>query len=65
VNPSGGLVGVGHPIGATGVRIVLDATRQVTGQAEENQVARAERFATLNLGGSAATVVSFVVGRAE
>jgi acetyl-CoA C-acetyltransferase len=65
VNPSGGLLGVGHPIGATGVRMVLDASRQVTLQAEGTQVAGARMFATLNLGGSAATVVSFVVGRAE
>ena len=33
VNPSGGLIGVGHPVGATGVRMLHDAARQVTGQA--------------------------------
>ena len=38
VNPSGGLIGVGHPVGATGVRMLLDAARQVTGQAGEYQV---------------------------
>jgi acetyl-CoA C-acetyltransferase len=65
VNPSGGLLGVGHPIGATGVRMVLDAAKQVTLQADGHQVDGARTFATLNLGGSAATVVSFVVGRAE
>jgi acetyl-CoA C-acetyltransferase len=64
VNPSGGLLGVGHPVGATGVRLVLDAARQVTGKAGDNQVNDARTFATLNLGGSAATVVSFVVARA-
>ena len=30
INPSGGLIGVGHPVGGTGVRQVLDAYRQVT-----------------------------------
>jgi acetyl-CoA C-acetyltransferase len=64
VNPSGGLVGVGHPVGATGVRIVLDAAKQVTLGAEDYQVDGARVFGTLNLGGSAATVVSFVIGRA-
>ncbi|RQO42092.1 hypothetical protein DBV14_27850 [Variovorax sp. KBW07] len=61
VNPSGGLIGLGHPVGATGVRMVLDAARQVTGRAGDCQVEGANRFATLNIGGSATTVVSFVV----
>lgn len=61
INPSGGLIGLGHPVGATGVRMVLDAARQVTGRAGACQVEGARRFATLNIGGSATTVVSFVV----
>lgn len=50
VNQSGGLIGVGHPVGATGVRMVLDASK------------RDGLVATLNIGGSATTSVSFVVG---
>jgi acetyl-CoA C-acetyltransferase len=65
LNPTGGLIGTGHPIGATGVRMVLDAFKQVTGKAGDAQVANAKRVATLNLGGSATTSVSFVVGRGE
>lgn len=65
VNPSGGLIGAGHPVGATGVRMLHDAARQVTGRAGETQVPGAGTVATLNIGGSAATVVSLVVGRAE
>ncbi|MCC5986343.1 MAG: acetyl-CoA acetyltransferase [Pararhodobacter sp.] len=65
VNPSGGLIGVGHPVGATGVRMLHDAARQVTGRAGDCQVEGARRFGTLNLGGSATTVVSFVVERGE
>lgn len=61
INPSGGLIGGGHPVGATGVRMVLDAALQVTGRAGHYQVEGANRFATLNLGGSATTIVSFVV----
>jgi acetyl-CoA C-acetyltransferase len=38
INPSGGLIGAGHPVGATGVRQLLDAYLQVTGQAGEYQV---------------------------
>jgi acetyl-CoA C-acetyltransferase len=65
VNPSGGLIGLGHPVGATGVRMVLDCWKQVTGQAGDYQVEGAKTFATLNVGGSATTTVSFVVDRAE
>jgi acetyl-CoA C-acetyltransferase len=61
MNPGGGLIGVGHPVGASGVRMVLDAHRQVAGTAGDYQVAGARRFATLNIGGSTATTVSFVV----
>ncbi|MGD9943553.1 MAG: acetyl-CoA acetyltransferase [Burkholderiaceae bacterium] len=63
INPSGGLIGCGHPVGATGTRQLLDAARQVSGGAGEYQVEGARRAATLNIGGSCATVVSFVVER--
>ena len=62
VNPSGGLIGLGHPVGATGVRMILDSWRQVTGNAGDYQVEGAKNFATFNVGGSATTSVSFVVG---
>lgn len=61
VNPSGGLIGVGHPVGATGVRMLHDAARQVTGRAGDCQVDGASTFATLNIGGSLTTTVSFIV----
>jgi acetyl-CoA C-acetyltransferase len=61
VNMSGGLIGCGHPVGATGARMLLDATRQVTGQAGPMQIEGARRVQTLNIGGSLATVASFVV----
>ena len=62
INPSGGLIGCGHPVGATGTRQVLDAYKQVTGQAGEYQVENATKVATLNIGGSGTTSVSFIVG---
>ncbi len=62
INPRGGLIGGGHPVGATGVRMVVDAARQVAGTAGAAQIAGANAVQTLNLGGSTATVVSFVVG---
>ena len=62
MNPSGGLIGLGHPVGATGVRMLLDCASQVRGAAGETQVDGARRAQTLNIGGSATTTVSFVVG---
>ncbi len=65
VNMSGGLIGCGHPVGATGSRMLFDAARQVTGRAGECQIEGARRIQTLNIGGSCATVVSFVVESGE
>mgnify|MGYP000920098190 CR=1 FL=1 len=61
INPSGGLIGVGHPVGASGVRMLLDAAKQVSDSAGDYQVAGAKTFGTLNFGGSTATTVSFIV----
>ena len=61
INPSGGLIGGGHPVGASGVRMLLDAAKQVSGAAGDYQVEGAKMFGTLNFGGSTATTVSFVV----
>jgi acetyl-CoA C-acetyltransferase len=63
VNPSGGLIGGGHPVGASGVRMVLDAHKQLLGQAGGYQVEGARKFGTLNIGGSTTTTVSFVLDR--
>jgi len=65
VNLSGGLIGCGHPVGATGARMLRDAARQVTGAAGAAQIDGARRIQTLNIGGSFGTVVSFVVEAAE
>ncbi|HEX4210795.1 MAG TPA: acetyl-CoA acetyltransferase [Candidatus Binataceae bacterium] len=63
INPSGGLIGAGHPVGATGVRQLLDAWRQVSDNAGEYQVEGAKKFAVLNIGGSGTTSCAFVVGK--
>lgn len=63
VNMSGGLIGCGHPVGATGARMLFDAARQVTESAGDCQIDGARRMQTLNIGGSFGTVVSFVVER--
>ncbi len=65
VNPSGGLIGAGHPVGASGVRMALDIFKQVTNQAGNYQVEGAKNGLMLNIGGSATTNMTFVIGRAE
>jgi acetyl-CoA C-acetyltransferase len=65
INPSGGLIGGGHPVGASGVRMLVDAAKQVSGMAGDYQVENAKTFGTLNFGGSTATTVSFVVTEAQ
>lgn len=62
INPSGGLIGLGHPVGATGVRMLLDCSRQVSGTAGDYQLAKAQNMITFNVGGSTTTCASFVVG---
>ncbi len=63
INPSGGLIGCGHPVGGTGARQLLDAYKQVTETAGDYQIPGAKRVGTLNLGGTATTNVCFIVGR--
>jgi acetyl-CoA acetyltransferase len=63
VNPGGGLMGDGHPVGATGVRQVVEAYGQLTGSAGERQVQGVERFLTFNMGGSVTTSVVMIWGK--
>ena len=65
INPSGGLIGGGHPVGAIGIRMLVDAAKQVSGTAGDYQVEGARTFGTLNFGGSTATTVSLVVGAVD
>jgi acetyl-CoA C-acetyltransferase len=63
INPSGGLIGCGHPVGATGVRMMLDLYKQLSNTAGDYQVKDARNGMMLNIGGSATTNFVFVVGR--
>ncbi len=62
INPSGGLIGLGHPVGATGTRMLLDCARQVSGRAGAYQLKKAENMMAFNVGGSTTTCASFIVG---
>lgn len=62
VNVGGGLIGDGHPVGATGVRQVVEAWLQLTNGAGERQIPGAKRFLTFNMGGSVTTSVVMIWG---
>ena len=61
VNTGGGLIGDGHPVGATGVRQVFEAYQQLTTQAGKRQIEGAKRYLTFNMIHLAILVAVFVV----
>ena len=63
INPSGGLIGCGHPVGASGVRMMLDLYKQITNTAGNYQINGAKNALMLNIGGSATTNYCFIVGK--
>jgi acetyl-CoA C-acetyltransferase len=54
VNASGGLKAYGHPVGATGVRMIYELVTQLRGEAGERQVRDAKIGLAHNLGGPGA-----------
>lgn len=65
MNTSGGLKGCGHPVGATGVKQAVEVVWQLRGDAKERQVSGAKIGLTHNVGGSGATAVVHIFGRAD
>jgi acetyl-CoA C-acetyltransferase len=65
INSGGGLIGDGHPVGATGVRQVVEAYQHLTERAGARQVHGARRYLTFNMGGSVTTNVTMIWGHAR
>lgn len=61
INPSGGLLAKGHPVGATGIGQIYEICKQLRDD-HENQVADAEIGLAHNLGGSGAVSTVTVLG---
>jgi len=61
VNPSGGLKGCGHPVGATGVKQIVELVEQLRGTAGARQVKNAKIGLAQNVGGSGATAVVHIL----
>ena len=63
VNPDGGLKSFGHPVGASGLRMLFESWLQLRGEApDERRIGTADRKLALthNLGGYPGEMVSFV-----
>jgi acetyl-CoA C-acetyltransferase len=60
VNPDGGLKSFGHPIGASGLRMLFECWLQFRGEAGERQLQDPKLGLTHNLGGQPGACVSFV-----
>lgn len=63
VNTSGGLKGCGHPVGATGIKQVVELVDQLRGVGGGRQVQKARVGLAHNVGGSGATAVVHVLIR--
>ena len=62
VNPSGGLQSSGHPLGASGVRVVVEITRHLRGTVGERQQPNAKVGLAQMVGGGLVTLSSPAVG---
>jgi acetyl-CoA C-acetyltransferase/acetyl-CoA acyltransferase len=62
VNPDGGLIGKGHPVGATGTSQIYSAVKQLRGQFHGYQVKNAKIAMTDTLGGDFGTLVEIILG---
>jgi acetyl-CoA C-acetyltransferase len=60
VNPDGGLKSFGHPVGASGLRMLFECWLQLRGEAAERQLDAPKLGLTHNLGGRPGTCVSFI-----
>ena len=63
INPSGGLKSFGHPIGASGVRMIYECVTQLRDEAGPRQVKSAEIGLAHNVGGPGAVSCVVVLGR--
>jgi len=61
INPSGGLKSKGHPVGATGVAQLIEATLQLQGRAGKRQIENARLGLTQNMGGSGGSSVVHIL----
>ena len=62
INPSGGLKSFGHPIGASGVRMIYECVQQLRGNGGDRQVRNAQLGLAHNVGGPGAVSCVIILG---
>jgi acetyl-CoA C-acetyltransferase/acetyl-CoA acyltransferase len=68
INTTGGLIGWGHPTGATGVHMAVTILDQLTGKAGDSQITLKSSKPyglSVNMGGNDKTLVSFVYRKGD
>jgi acetyl-CoA acyltransferase len=62
INSGGGLLAFGHPVGATGIKQVLEIARQMRGECGAYQISGRPKFGmTVNMGGDDRTTVTLLL----
>ena len=61
INPRGGLIGTGHPLGATGIAQVIESTQQLQGNADKRQIKNANIGLVHNMSAGCDIKYSFIV----
>ena len=53
INPRGGLIGAGHPLGATGISQIIEITEQLQNRAKKRQISDAKKGLVHNMSAAA------------
>ena len=62
INPRGGLIGSGHPLGATGIAQIIEVSQQLQGNAGKRQVEKAKIGMVHNISAAATSSTILIMG---
>ena len=61
INPRGGLIGTGHPLGATGVAQIIEVTQQLQNKAGKRQISNPKKGLVHNMSAAATSSTILVL----
>ena len=61
INPRGGLIGAGHPLGATGISQIVEITQQLQNKAKKRQISNAKSGLVHNMSAAATSSTVLVL----